>query len=108
MYKATYTTKQTAIRNGADVQAFAEMMNDYEKRINVKADYIEIIDIESGEVVDYANWINVTVNGEKYGEIATCEMINTYVIDGEWMDDDEGGNLEINGYPLHVKRAMRN
>ena len=60
--KAKYTSKATAAKYGLVISEYAEAMADYGLKVNVKADYVEVIEADPecfafGEVVDTANYI---------------------------------------------------
>ena len=103
---AKYTTKQTAVKYGLleRIDDFIEMMADFEKTVKVGPKYVEIIDNESGETIDFAHFIIVNgVDGEKYGEILLSEMESVVCAGYEGNREISASTIfeeiEINGFP---------
>ncbi len=111
--KAKYTTKATAEKYGVDYEGFAAYMADFGYSVKVGRDFVEVIETDSesefcGERVDVANFILIWESQEAgwIGELALCEMNSVYRLsDGSYLDSEE---VEIPGYPLHIKRALKN
>ena len=106
--KAKYTTMKTIENNYFDRNEFDAWMNEftYVTRTNYKMDCIEIVDIESGEVVDYAHPIAITHNGERHYTVMLSEMETNWELNGELFCTitDE---LEFSNYPTSVRKALR-
>lgn len=109
MLQAKYTTKKTAEKYGLDMRytGFVEAMGDFEKTVKITNEYVMVMDAETGEHMDTAEYILVKgEDGNWYGNLLLSEM-------NSFFDHTENGNdwatnedIDISGLPLRVKRMM--
>lgn len=109
MLQAKYTTKATAEKYGLNLRTddFIACMADYGKTVTITKDMVIVNDEETGENMDIANYILVKgANGEWYGNVLLTEM-NSILTCGDDRDDYcTNEDIDISGYPLHVKRLL--
>jgi hypothetical protein len=109
MFQAKYTSKATANKYGLDMrlEEFTACMADYEKTVSITKDVVLVKDAETGEVVDVADYILVKgTDGEWYANLLLNEMNSMLTCGDGKYDDCTNEDIEINGYPLHVKRML--
>lgn len=105
---AKYATLETLERNYFDFSDFSAHMEfyGYTTRLNRKNQTVEVIDPETNEVVDNANPIVITHNGERFYELLSCQMESTLNLGGEWFSTimDE---VETTNYPYMIRQALK-
>jgi hypothetical protein len=108
MLNAKYTSKATANKYGLnlEIEGFIDLMADFEKTVEVTKDMVLVKDAD-GEIVDNANYILVKgTDGEWYANLLLCEMNSILTCGNGENDYCTNEDIEINGYPLHVKRLF--
>lgn len=106
--KARYTSLKTLTNNYFDFEDFEQYMNEMDKtiRLNKSEDCIEIVEIETAEVVDYAHPIIISHKGQKFYDVYLSEMESSWDLDGDNFSticDD----IEFSNYPTMIRRALR-